>query len=163
MLPFLRLLVTGPVEGGLLACLACALLPALFQLQGLSGAALQGLEQITVTHRAAAAVLSSTAPVKARQNLPSTHQTLSHRSPRESWLNDHRDGNWELWNRAWFVRQLSCTPGRVQTKPLSRVLNSWAISMSGLSENILVTAHPPSALNHRQAGVQRALWFPGQL
>ena len=35
------------MEGGLLACLACLLLPKLFELQGLSGAALQGLEQIT--------------------------------------------------------------------------------------------------------------------
>ena len=91
--------MTGPVEGGLLACLACLLLPKLFELQGLSGAALQGLEQITVTLRAAAAgLLSSTAPVKAWQELPSTHQTLSHRSPRESWLNDHLDGNRGLWN-----------------------------------------------------------------
>ena len=54
------------VEAGLLGL---STLPALFQLQGLSAAALQGLEQLAVTHRAAAAgLLSSTTPVKARHS-----------------------------------------------------------------------------------------------
>lgn len=84
------------VEGGFLGL---STLPVLFQLQGLSGAALQGLEQLTVTHSSSRGTPQLDGPFESSAQLPSAQQTLSHRPPRESWLNGHHDGDRELWNR----------------------------------------------------------------